>query len=497
MDYEEMSDAELWALTSDEDQRLRADALANLTHRFFHREKYTDVIGPGEAAIEVHHELNDTLGEGRMNYFVGYSEWMLDRFDDALKHLSNSTEIYRIHASEIMLADSIRAQANCYKALEKYDEAAESWRSAIGLYSSNDRLTLAGICALDLGEMQGQNGNQSEALTLFQESLTLFQSCGDLIGSGRANDRMAAALIDLGHIDKALVCLQEALNIFDYIKDESRLAWAQYRLGWTHVTNGDFYEAIPYLRQASAWYKGKSMFISAANADSQLAHALVEVGGEEEAIDLYRKTRSVYQGAGEVQNAFIADVNTAGRIRFSEPAEAMNLYRRAIQGGKDLDDDWLVRASTVRLAECLQESEVMASKEEALALLAEVKVEDWGDNKYEQARHLNILAKLHLDLNDVERAVPLLETIIGFGQESGFLGESAQAYELLAIVARDRGEEAQSNELVSRAIALYLAAGSDEKARRLSTRFLPSTNSSQAGRLQTELEMPPSNEDNH
>ncbi len=473
-DFDELSDKELWDLTADEDELIRAEAFANIANRLFGRGEFAEAVSPASAARELFHKLDRPELEGTSAYLEGCVFLANNRNLEALESLNRATELYRIYATEEMLADAVRKQAEALIAEEDFDNATEAYESAIRLYESNNRHTLAGICALDLGESQGRRGLQVQALQTFRESLRIFKAGGDYIGSGRSNDRIAAALIDLGDLEEAITHLRESLNIFDYINDELRVAYSQYRLGWTLVSSGENEEAIPLLREASFTYKKHEKFGNAANADTQLAHALSAIGDDEDAIGLYRKTRSFFDAAGDMSSAYIADVNAAAKISSQNPNEAIAIYRRVIAGAEEIDDQYLVRAAKVRMAETLCKLDESEHYQEAISLLETTSVDDWGQDLTQRSRHLNALAYTLIELGRDEEAEPLLTEVVSLGLESGFLAESAEANRMLALIESDRGNEQKSNELVAQAIALYLAAGEDETARGLSKRLLPS-----------------------
>jgi hypothetical protein len=52
--YNEMSDQELWDLTSDDDDSIKADAYYSLGQRFLDRKRYSDAIGPLTAAKDLY-----------------------------------------------------------------------------------------------------------------------------------------------------------------------------------------------------------------------------------------------------------------------------------------------------------------------------------------------------------------------------------------------------------------------------------------------------------
>lgn len=490
MDFENMSENEIWALTTSGDDQSRLDAFIAIIQRFANQNRHADIIAPAGIAIDLSKQLDDQVNEAELSYTLGVALYRLDREEEALVSLQTATDLYRVNASEAYLADSLKLQADCLESLGRHDEAVEAWRSAIALYSENDRETSAGICCLDLGESLGRQERQQDALQRFNEALNYFESCGDLIGSGRAHDRMAAALIDLGHVDDALSHLRESLNIFEFMQDASRLAYARYRLGWTLVTRARYWEAIPLLELASDWYKSEHKYVSAANCDTQIAHAFMEIGREDDALDIYRRIRSVYQGAGEYSDALIADVNAARRLKSTDLDGAIELLRKVVEKTTELNFGWLRRAAILRLAECLYESSESESSAEAMAVLNQLDLSEIGDNRPERARAQIIRGWVLLDLNDRDGAKSCASQVIEYADFDSFEFEAAQAFELLSLLTRDEGHEASADEYLTKAIALFLAAGYDQRARSLSSRFLPSSKLAASDHLQNKDESP-------
>lgn len=470
---EELSEAQLWELTADEDEVVRAEAFMDLATKMHARGSYAEAVGPAAASRELFAKLDRPFDEGRASFIEGIVLQDAGREGEALAPLVRATELYRIYASEEMLADAIKKQADVLLELNRLEEAHEAFQSAIRLYESNGKYTMAGISALDLGESQGGENQQDKALETFVEALRLFKEGGDYIGSGRAHDRIAAALIDLGNLEDAISHLRESLNIFEYINDNLRIAYSRYRLGWTLVTYGDFGQAIPLLRQASQMYKERNKFLDAAQADTQLAHALAAISQEDEALALYSQTRSLYDASGKVHDALIADVNAAGRLVGRDVLAAIDIYRRVMPVAKETDDQYILMASIVRLAEALCKLGESENYAEALELLNSISPDDWGHDLAQRSRHLNVLAYTLIELNRDDDAEVHIRQVLNLGLESGFLSESAEATRMLGLIEQARGREESSNQLVAQAIALYLAAGEDEKARTLSHRLLP------------------------
>ncbi|NDC49467.1 MAG: tetratricopeptide repeat protein [Micrococcales bacterium] len=471
--FSEMSDQQLWDLTSDEDDQVKADAYYWLGQRFFERKRYSDAVGPATAAKDLYERIGDGNSEGLASYVCACILTYVDRYEEAINYYSRAVELYREYGTDEMVADALKGRAVAFENTEQEYLARDDYRAASNFYLSANKKIPAGICLLDLGNNLGSGSMQSEALDVFQESLGIFQSVGDYIGSGRAHDRMAAALIDLGEMEDAISHLEEALRIFEYINDEPRFAYSQYRLGWTLVSVGEHHRAIDLLTQASATYKRLERFVDAANADVQLAHAYSALGMTAEALDLYRKTKTIYDASGRVSDSLLSDVNSASLMNPNDLDSTAAIYRRVVLVATEEEIDWIAQACKVRLAETLIKYKAEDLFEESLRIVADIPEGYWGDNRQEQARLVNVQAAALYGLHRYDEAEVLLKDVVSHGFASGYAKEIAEAHYILGQIEFAKGNSEISDDYVAKAVALYLASGEIQKAKELSEILLP------------------------
>ena len=484
--YNEMSDQELWDLTSDDDDSIKADAYYSLGQRFLDRKRYSDAIGPLTAAKDLYKKVADEKSEGLASFTAALALGYLDRHEEAVDYFTEAITLYKEHSTDEMVADAVRGRADALVKIDRDEEARNDYRGASNYYLAASRKTPAGICLLELGDNLGACGSQAEALSIFEESLSLFQSVGDFIGSGRAHDRIAAALIDLGEMEKAITHLEEALTIFEYINDEYRYAYAQYRLGWTLVSNGEPERAIEMLKESSASYKKQNRFVDAANADNQIAHAYAAMGYSTEALDLYGKTKTIYEAAGKIESSLLADVNSVKLMSPDNLDGQVAIYRRVISAAQEEELDYIEQACKTRLAELLCKYDTQEQYEAALELVNDVPEGYWGDNRQEHAKLVTAKALALIELNRDHEAEGLLLEIISHGFASGYAKEMGEAHFLLGIIAIGKKDKDKSEDYVAKAVALCLASGDVARAKELSEILLPDATGSTNEILQAE-----------
>jgi tetratricopeptide (TPR) repeat protein len=482
----DMSDQELWDLTSDDDDRVKADAYFGLGQRFFERKRYSDAVGPATAAKDLYNKVGDGKSEGPASYYSALVLGYLERHEEAVEYFTAAISLYKEHGTEEMVADSLRGRADANVKVSNHVEAIDDYRAASNFYLAANRKTPSGICLLELGDILGAMGSQTEALGIFEEALKIFQSNGDFIGSGRAHDRSAAALIDLGEMEKAIGHLEEALTIFEYTNNEYRFAYAQYRLGWTLVSNGEPERAIDMLKAASASYKKQERFVDAANADNQIAHAYAAMGYSAEALDLYSRTKTIYEAAGNVESSLLADVNSAKLMSPDNLDGQVVIYKRVIQAAQEEEIDYIEQACKTRLAEILCKYDTDEKFEEALDLVNDVPEDYWGENRQEHARLVTAKALALFELNRDSEAESLLLEVVSHGFASGYAKEMGEAHFLLGMIASSKKDKDKSDDYVAKAVALCLASGDVARAKELSEILLPDATGSSTEVLQAE-----------
>jgi tetratricopeptide (TPR) repeat protein len=489
--WDEKSNAELEEIIAGDDPEPRGYALLEMAHRMHLASDYRQVSAYAEAAREAFHTNEQRVDEALAAYVEARANRSLDDYDAAIAAADVAAAINREYGRDVELGDALNLRANCLERLNRLDEAEPAYLEAVDILFAANRITQAGIALLNVGEIQGRTDRITESLMTFQRALSVFTEGSDFVGVGRAHDRIAASLIEMGQLDDAVEHLREALRLFEYLDEEWYWFNAKYRLGWTLVTCGQTEEAIPLLSDAATHYKSKGEFVRAAECDIQIAHAFSAEGRYAEAEDLYRKTRAVFAGAGKLSDARFAEGNLAINLgRQARYSEAIPIYRRLIEEAQNVGDDFGFRSLTTRLANELRNLDTFVDVEESLKVLDSSPVEDWGDHTYERILQLGAYRASHAWLGRDEEAEQYAKAILEFPVESSYMAYIASSYATLGKAADLRGESAKADQLIAQAVAMFLADGEDESARELSRRFLVPGNVSGPDVLRPEGDSP-------
>ena len=89
---------------------------------------------------------------------------------------------------------------------------------------------------------------------MLQGARTLRRPLGDAGAVVGIDDRIAAALIDLGRHGEALEVLLAVLRVRESGTSDDTTAYARYRYGWTLELAGQQQDAKPVMEQARAEY---------------------------------------------------------------------------------------------------------------------------------------------------------------------------------------------------------------------------------------------------
>jgi tetratricopeptide (TPR) repeat protein len=350
--------------------------------------------------------------------------------------------------------------------------AAERWyrHAAVRFDELGWTLDLANVLE-GLGECLGRLSRLTEALTALQDARDLYRSLGRGLEAANADDRVAAALIELGRYAEALDRLAAAARVADASGDAALIAYAQYRMGWTLVLDEQPNDALPWLQRARAKYGELGDLVGGADCDEKAAQAFSDLGEFDRAAELHEGAIAVFEAFGHDSSARIAESNLAtiySRLGRHEDAAAR---REDLLEKLQSRDDYVASAVTVRLAKDLL---AVGQATRALMILDDVADyfmgrESVGESALFHATHARAL----LALDRVSSARDEAERVLNEFDRDAVPEQCAVALEVMAECERRTGTRGQADRLLAQAVALYLAVDQHDKATDLSRNLLP------------------------
>ncbi len=490
---EDITEDELWAMLEQATGVDRARVLHELGGRAFSDGEFEQSVALAESAAVQAREAGDELLTARSLFGQAAGLRRLDRTKELIDVAMEAADLLRANGEPAEIAECHGMVASALGDLGDDEAALDHWSSAARLFESEEHPGEAGRMWMSLGEALGRLGRHADALETIDRARALFRTADEPGAVPWADDRAAAALIELGRDDEALERLRSAIHVREAQHDTPRIAYAHYRLGWTLRLVGQHEEALSQLSIAAELFDELEELDGRARCDLEAANAMASIGQFEEADALYRRTRAVFDALGSDSQVVITDANRAvllARTGQVEEAAALNaaLAGRAVESGMP----WLVGDIRNHLARNLLD---LGRPADALAVLAEPEP---GTPESTQVQAAALRAKALLGTGRRLLAARAAEEGLALAADSELVAERAELYEargLARLESRSTSRVAAGERDLAHAVALYLAAGLAEKARELSTRFLPrSVTSVRGGGFLSEQPVAPAHE---
>jgi tetratricopeptide (TPR) repeat protein len=469
---DEATEDELWEMLDLATGVDRARILHELGGRAFADQEFEQSVALAESAAVQAREAGDELLTARSLFGQAAGLRRLGRTKELIDVALEAADLLRANGEPAEIAECHGMVAAAYSDLGDDTTALDHWSSAARLFESEEQPSEAGRMYMSLGEALGRLGRQAEALETFDRARALFRGTDEPGAVPWADDRAAAALIDLGRIEEALDRLRAALSVREAQRDVPRIAYAHYRLGWTLRLVGQFEEALSNLSVAAELFDDLDELEGRARCDLEAANALTSLGQFEEADELYRRTRAVFDALGNDSQVVLSDANRAVLLaRTDRLQEAADLNRSLLGRAVGAGTTWLLGDISNHLARNLIE---LGSPEAALTVL-----DEQDPVQLELAARVQsaaLRARALLATGRRAAAARAAEEGLGLAADAEMVAERAELYEIRGrsrLPARNGPRVVAAERDLAHAVALYLAAGLTERARELSTRFLP------------------------
>jgi tetratricopeptide (TPR) repeat protein len=221
--------------------------------------RYFVVRGHFQLAMAIHaHALTaarasgDLGARGRALGNSGMAYWLVGRYDEALKQMTEALRIFTDLGDQALESSALGMLGAIGEAMSRYDDAADYYRQSLRLARLlGDRTNEAN--ALDnIGNVEERRGNYPAALDRHRQALDIYVDLGD-------RDREGIALVNFGGVYRRLGRHQEALDrytaaaaLFGDIGDRPSAANAITGIADATAALGAPAAALPLLHEALA-----------------------------------------------------------------------------------------------------------------------------------------------------------------------------------------------------------------------------------------------------
>ncbi|HTW04147.1 MAG TPA: BTAD domain-containing putative transcriptional regulator [Streptosporangiaceae bacterium] len=204
------------------------------------------------SALVAARRQGDIAGQALVHWELGRVHTRLDRYVDALSHLTRALDLYRQlgskpgqASSHLGLALMFEQQAHEAEALRHAERALDLYRAEKHRSGMAEALNAAGWYCTKLGEHQ-------QALDFCQQALDLYLELGSQPGEAVTLDSIGYAHHQLGDYPRAIACYQSALALLRQFGDFDDEALVLIHLGDAHYASGEAQPAREAWAQALA-----------------------------------------------------------------------------------------------------------------------------------------------------------------------------------------------------------------------------------------------------
>ena len=191
----------------------------------------------------------------------------------------------------------------------------------------------------DLGVVYAELEQFDEAVTCYQESLTIRQRVSDRRGEGQTLFNLGTTYIDLDQFDNAVTAFKNALARFREIGHKDGDVMALDKLGVVYARLGQFDEAITYYEESLTISREIGDRHGEGRALINLGNAYRRLQRFEEAVGCYRQSLAIKREIGDQHGESQALTNLgSANVDLRRFEEAIGCYRQSLAIKREIGD---------------------------------------------------------------------------------------------------------------------------------------------------------------
>ncbi|MGO9570575.1 MAG: CHAT domain-containing protein [Desulfomonilaceae bacterium] len=369
------------------------------------------------------------------------------KFDKAMELFQQGLEASGQGGTTQQEGAAVNLMGNVYKGRGQLDKAEEFYKKALDVAVSAGDRQRKGRALKCLGDVDRLKGNPSGALEKYSEALEMAESSGDSQGVGYILQGTGRAELSLGQYDKAAEHFQKALEasqLTGNVRDQAR---AHGQLGRMYQSSGRNSQAIEHLRKGIEQAERTGDFKQM--TEDLYALGLVHLGRGQynkaaeaflQGLEKARKTKNTklegeaLRGLGRVYNtlgnypkalenlqASVEVAKKSGKkkeeaesltflgqsfFKWGKHGQATELFEQALNMAKKSGDKTGEAEALIQLGLLYQS---IGEHRKSLETLGRARDISKG-NAATSNRIDDLIANLHLDMGDLQKAEPLIKT---------------------------------------------------------------------------------------
>jgi class 3 adenylate cyclase/tetratricopeptide (TPR) repeat protein len=201
-------------------------------------------------ALEAAEASGDTGAVARTLLFSGWTDFMRERFDDAVETWRRALALAQKNRDRWVETRALTSLSGARGDQERFDEARELAEEALAVARDLGDQFSVGVAAIQVGRTLRHTGQTEAALEYFERGIAIFEEFGARWDLADALGERGIAYRELGRLDEAEADLQLSVKISEELGERSLLPWTWRALAKVALRKGDREEAQERMRRA-------------------------------------------------------------------------------------------------------------------------------------------------------------------------------------------------------------------------------------------------------
>ncbi|MCE3226571.1 MAG: hypothetical protein K0S32_1122 [Bacteroidetes bacterium] len=270
------------------DQGGLADAYSSLGVYYSRQGNFAEALKNFQQCLVINESINDKSGIARALLSIGIAYRDIEEFDKALEYVKKSLKITEELGDERNLPDSWNQMGVAYKWSGDTLNAEKAYRKSLEYALKINNIYAVSVAKLNLGVLQQDRNNFTEAIKSFEESLAGFKKSKSTNGMSYALNSLAICYKRLNQPGKALPYAKEAHDINLQTGYPESLMNSSQVLGELYEQTGNFREAIGFQKY---FYRTKDS-LSGADAQKKALKTQLDFENEKKVLELKKEQES-------------------------------------------------------------------------------------------------------------------------------------------------------------------------------------------------------------
>ena len=297
----------LYQALGDNDQIV--SLLERLADRDFAAERYEQARARHQQAVTLYQKIRPSAGLTQLSV-LGSRYGEVGQLDAALDFKQQALELAQQTPNPAQAANALAEVASI---LAQFDDrqrdaqAVKTFAQSLTLYQAVKNFLGEQQVLRQWGNLVFQRGQHDRAFELYQQIPAIDQQLGQEAEAARfLREHLAPRYAQAGRLETAIATYQQALAIYQQLRDRKEIALTFYRLGQTYQQRQQYQSALNSYQEALKGFEETGDVAFQDWALQQLGEVSLQLGQDKRALAFFRRNVGLYEGRDRKQQTATA-----------------------------------------------------------------------------------------------------------------------------------------------------------------------------------------------